>query len=577
MFVDRSTNDVYDLKGVNIALKADALADPMSADIQLRLNDVPVSLKGQIPALSQILNEQAAALDIALDIANLKSTIKGTLNSLEELDAKQLDITVKTDDIAVMMQTLIKAGLPMPFEALDVGSFAMKGTLKGDLMAPEVRGLDVAVGREGAVHVSAKGDIPDISLQGLKLSFDASGQFGALFDLIEKVTGEKITGPRNWPFRVAGTLQNTDTEMRVADLSIMADETLVSGVASFTPALTPRITADLQTDKLDVIALQNAFMTAANDNGVPAAAPAKAQKTARTGKVFSAAPIDASVLKSANVDLKLNAGQLIVPPGIVLDRTMAHVLLQDGALTIKDTTANVAAGEINVDASVKAISQGRIDVSGHLNAKKVELGYLLQRLDATDLVRGAPTRADIAFAARGRSVAELMAGLNSKVFIKVDRGEIKTGLIDRIGADILQALSNTVVGSSDYTILKCAVVNVVAKNGMLDGRNGVAYETGVINALGSAEVNLKTETLDAAIRPQASGGLGVGSGSVANLVRIGGTLANPEPIVDAAGLAKTGLSIAGAIASGGLSVLGEAVLDKATADYNPCETALQAR
>ena len=53
-----------------------------------------------------------------------------------------------------------------------------------------------------------------------------------------------------------------------------------------------------------------------------------------------------------------------------------------------------------------------------------------------------------------------------------------------------------------------------------------------------------------------------------------GTLSDPSVGIDTLGSARAALSVGGAILTGGLSLLGEAALAKATADPHPCQTAL---
>ena len=64
------------------------------------------------------------------------------------------------------------------------------------------------------------------------------------------------------------------------------------------------------------------------------------------------------------------------------------------------------------------------------------------------------------------------------------------------------------------------------------------------------------------------------SGALAGLVRVKGTLAEPSVGLDEIGAAKTAASVGAALATGGLSILGEALISGATRDEHPCLTAL---
>ena len=53
-------------------------------------------------------------------------------------------------------------------------------------------------------------------------------------------------------------------------------------------------------------------------------------------------------------------------------------------------------------------------------------------------------------------------------------------------------------------------------------------------------------------------------------MRVGGTLAAPSALVDNTGVLEAGLSTGAAVATGGLLVVAEVLIDRVTADENPC-------
>ena len=106
---------------------------------------------------------------------------------------------------------------------------------------------------------------------------------------------------------------------------------------------------------------------------------------------------------------------------------------------------------------------------------------------------------------------------------------------------------------------------------------GIAAQTGKMNLIGSGVINLKTEELEIQIHPKAREGLGIGAGTLAQLVRVGGTLAEPKPEPDPVGVLKTGASIGAAVFTSGLSLLAEGLFRHVTADKSPCVTAQKAK
>ncbi len=123
--------------------------------------------------------------------------------------------------------------------------------------------------------------------------------------------------------------------------------------------------------------------------------------------------------------------------------------------------------------------------------------------------------------------------------------------------------------------MSCAAVRFVLNDGLASAEDGIALRTDKVDVIGSGTVNLRDEALDLGIRPRARGGVGLSiTTPLAGLVRVSGTLAKPSMGIDAVGTLKTAASIGAGVATGGLSTLGELLVDKVVADSDPCRTAL---
>jgi hypothetical protein len=246
-------------------------------------------------------------------------------------------------------------------------------------------------------------------------------------------------------------------------------------------------------------------------------------------------------LKSVNATLSLNAKQIKTSSMMFADSNVT-LSLQDGLLTIKPLNSLVVGGSI--------------DLNGKLH--------------------GAKTGINLNISGSGDSVGQIMADLNGKLLVKVDKG-VSTDLISRaLVADVLTKLVNMLnpfSQSSDNTQLECAVVNFDIKEGMAITDKGIAISTSQMNIIGSGVINLKTEGLDIGIKPEAKQGLGLNAGKLASFVRVGGNLANPQATTDLTGALSSGLSVSTAFATGGLSLLAEGLFNRVTADANPCATA----
>lgn len=295
-------------------------------------------------------------------------------------------------------------------------------------------------------------------------------------------------------------------------------------------------------------------------------------ETEKKDRLFSTDPLPLEALKSVNANISVDAKQIKTSTMELAD-TKLSVILKNGNLSVKPLSTLVAGGKLTGDIGLKT--------SGKTAALTTNLKITgLEPNQLTDLegkLTGAKTDVNVNVKGNGASISQIMAGLNGKLLIKVGEGVITDSVTKALGADVLtetMSMLNPFSKSKEGTDLKCAVVNFDITNGMAKTDQGIAISTNQMNIIGSGAINLESEALDIGIKPEAKEGLGISAGQLASLVRIGGTLANPKPTADAAGALSTGLSVGTAVATGGLSMLAEGLLDRTTADANPCATAL---
>jgi len=373
---------------------------------------------------------------------------------------------------------------------------------------------------------------------------------------LSKLAGSEL--PDFGPILLSGTVNDGVGSYAIKSLAVNAGNTDLSGeVTANIASKLPSITAKLNSNLLDLAELSPEEK-----------APTDSQKQ----RLFSSEPLPLAALKSVNANVSLNAKQ-IKTSSLVLADTKVSLLLKNGNLSIKPLTSLVAggqlAGSIGLNASGKTSA-----LTTNLTMKGLEPNQLA---DLKDKLTGAKTDVTINVNGSGDSVSEIMAGLNGKLLVQVGEGVITDSIAGSLGADVLTKTINMVnplAQSSDATQLQCAVVNFDIKQGLATTEKGIAIATNQMNIIGSGTVNLKTEELDIGIKPEAKEGVGINAGKLAALVRIGGTLAEPKPKADMVGTVSTGLSVGTALATGGMSLLAEGLLDRATADADPCATAL---
>jgi hypothetical protein len=216
-------------------------------------------------------------------------------------------------------------------------------------------------------------------------------------------------------------------------------------------------------------------------------------------------------------------------------------------------------------------------VTTELKAAKVNLGALIKAIKGSEIMSGGESEMTLKLSGAGSSPRAIAASMNGRMVTKIGPGRINNEHIDTVGADVLMQLARAVNPgdqSNDFTTLKCGVVRFDVTKGVAETERGIAAETERMNITGSGTIDFKTEALDIAIRTEPREGVGFSASSLAGLVRIGGTLADPSPEVDAIGVSKIGASAVAALATGGLSLIAQGLYSRASADDAPCDTAL---
>jgi uncharacterized protein involved in outer membrane biogenesis len=359
------------------------------------------------------------------------------------------------------------------------------------------------------------------------------------------------------PINIAGTITDDKDSYSIKSLLLTAGNSDLSGDVTANMATNhPSITATLNANLLDLAELTG---------------DEKEEKATKTTRLFSSTPIPLDALKSINGKLTLNAKKIKTNSMLLAD-TEVTVSLKEGVLAIKPLSSLMAGGKLAGSIDLNASGKSAL-LSTTISLKGLEPNKL-NKLNGK--LTGAKTDVNFNVRGTGTSVSQIMANLSGKLLIKVDKGVITDSITGALGADAfteLVGMLNPFSQSSDNTQLHCAVINFDIKDGIATTDKGIGISTNQMNIIGSGVINLETEGLDIGIKPQAKEGLGINAGKFASFVRVGGTLAYPQPTTDLTGALSTGLSVSTAFATGGLSLLAEGLFDRITADSDPCATA----
>ncbi len=303
--------------------------------------------------------------------------------------------------------------------------------------------------------------------------------------------------------------------------------------------------------------------------------PRQRQATQRK-RLFSSQVLELSVLHAVDTNLDVHVSRLGLPRLMLADVRISP-RLHNGRLDMP-FSASVAGGRIN---GRLWLNSRHSPVSWKLKLKAASIhpaALLSTHKDAQSLIDGAPIDSEFRIEGNGDSPAAIMAHAHGELLLKIGGGHIRSETLELLGSDMLISLAerlNPFSDAADKAQLLCGVVHFRIDNGKARTDHGIAFETKRINIISSGEVDLSTEQIDLSISTQPREGLGLNIASMINIVKLGGTLAEPGIVVDTAKTGMAAARTAGAIATGGLSLLGEGLISRLVSDKTPCQTALQ--
>ncbi len=532
------------------------------SDVEISLdaayNDTPVTLEGTVGPLARVTDDAPWALDLVLQAADAEVTVAGSIE--QPMQARGLDLEVDGAGDSIARVARLAPGVTPPAGVKALGPFDMAAAVTGGLdEAVAVRDLKARVGRDAGFTASVTGEVANVlAPSGVRLKVAADGRIP-----------EKLGAPGLPPVDVTARVRDKQPRTwLLRDFRFTAGKSDLSGEGDLKLAgKRPSVRLVLDSQHLDLRALMPAGRGKA----------AKAQSDGKKGddkRVIPDMPLPMAALRAADAHAEITVKTLLTPT-VRAEDVRLTADLADGTLRLKPA-ATLGGGPLQATLRVtpkggKEAARVRLRARG----EKMALGRLLREVKATEQLTGAATKVDVRLAGQGGTVRALAGDLDGHINVDVGAGRIDNELIDLAAGDIGQSLSqrlNPLTESRDYTALKCVAVRLTAKKGVVSGDPGLGVETERITVLGDGAVNLKTEAIDAAIRPDAKEGLGVSLGDLSGLVRLRGTLGAPRVALDPGGAMKAAATAGAAVATGGASLLGQVLMDKAAANDDPCGT-----
>jgi len=449
-------------------------------------------------------------------------------------------------------------------EDIDIGGrrLPVTATIKMGLQQGRVDVDAMEVVAEGGTVLSAKGDL----------------RFGDTFDGTDFDVDARIASLQHVGFLVGADLPDVSLEVS-ADISgdthhvvaknfaITLGESAIAGHLQVANPDHPSAEIVLQSELLDLRPLIPAFAQTTATTAAPAPQVATTKQ-----RLIPDMPIDLSLLQrfDAVVDVDMKR---VVGHGRYLQDLALDVEAKDGGLQLKNLSlTDEGTGAINI--------MGFVEPSGdshRVSIKALGDGMNLDFTTAKAKREGAITRVDFEALLFGEAnnLRDLLSTGHGFVQVESGKGQLPKLPSALLTNDVIDELFNALNPfrkQQTNTILRCGALVGTLENGRLTGQPLFTMVTDRLAIVSNVQIDMTTEKLFATFKSVPQRGVGLSATTALNsFVAVGGTLTKPELTLDPTGsIVKGGL----AFMTGGLSLLGEGLIDRATIRASACDKAV---
>ncbi|MCK5444286.1 MAG: AsmA family protein [Rhodospirillaceae bacterium] len=504
---------------------ATTAAVPMPKVHDVRLENVRLTYKNGVQKSEFSVNIPNMNFGVADSSAPIQTTLQANLNGVD------VDVSAKLGSLK-QFENIATASFPARIEVKATG---FKALLDGGLRITK-----------GAIN-------PDFTIS---------------TDVSDMATLAKLSGvalPPVSTLQLAANLKGSANKFSLSAIEAKIGDSDISGDVSINLATKrPSVEGKLASMLLDINQI----------TGSNSAAPKK--KTKPGDKVFSPDPLGFAALGLADVKLSYSAKKLKADV-LSLEDFSTTVELKASRLKIDPLSLKIGTGSIKMRASVDgAVKKPKITV--RLSARGVDAGKLLKEFGLGEVMT-LKVDSEVDLKGAGISVKAIMANLSGSARIVGHEGRLNDKVIAAISTGFTDALPWA--SRADANAINCVVAHFPIKSGIATAKT-LLFDTNGMTVSGSGNANLKTETLNLMLAPEAKN---VSLGSFAVPFKLTGAFSQPsfgiDPTAAVVGTIGNVGSIVGSGAGtiGGLlgSTLGLGGDAKPSGDANPCIAALSGK
>ncbi len=459
------------------------------------------------------------------------ATERQDLPVVRDLTIKNADLDYEDrksgNDVSLTLSTLAGAATPEGVRVSGEGTYQDQplaldveaGSLDALRQEGEAYPINIDISSE-AISAKVEGTVSQPqTLQGLDVQFAVKGN-----NLADLYTLAGVPVPPSPPYSLKGKLTREGSVFKLADFAGKLGESDLGGTATVdTGGERLKATADLVSHKFD-------FDDIAEEKQAEAQREAEGKPT--SGQVLPDKPINLSALREIDADIRLKAGQVLLP-GVPIDGLEGEITLDAGVLRLSPMTVEIGQGTVNTFMTLDGTVQpARADIDTRIS--RVDLKRLLSKSPfAQESAGHLGGRAKLS--TTGNSVAEILGSATGDLFVVMSGGRISHLLIELAGLDIAQSLGVAISGDKPIPI-RCMIGDFKANDGVFAVKTMV-FDTTDTKIVGEGQVDLGEETLNLRLVPYPKDFSPL---SIRTPLAVQGTLANPQAMTDPIGIGVEG-------------------------------------
>ena len=353
-------------------------------------------------------------------------------------------------------------------------------------------------------------------------------------------------------------------------LTLNGKSLAITGNIDKKPDLLPKFNINLNSKSFDLAPLALSAAMAGSAGKTSQAPTHKAQ-----GKyLFSDDALPFDLLPLADGSININIVELGIPHQAPFTNFKTTLQFQKDRIDASDVSFNVGKGSAQAQLSITQFTSAAPKVSVKGAAKDFTLEQVIAVTDSSARVSGGATKIAWNLQGSGMSLHQMASRANGAIQVSVGPSKLDSKFINKGGDFVISVVDaiNPMYKKSNQTTLDCAVAYLPINSGLVNIQNSVGVETDRLDITLAGTINLASEALNISINPREKSGLTTGL-DLGGLVKIEGTLQNPQAGVNKVGVVNSAVSIGLGFLTGGISIAAENAKSLATKSQ-PCKTAL---